>query len=816
MQLNVEQKKIIESKPNGHILVKGVAGSGKTTVAVHRIPLLLSNYCYAKDDRVLMITFNKSLAKYVKYIYDNIQKEKELEQMNLIESDNNDKFDIKTIDALMYRYFMIYKKKFKNETLEIASTTEINNILLEAIAIVNKIYPKVKLLSQRNLSFIREEIIWIKACNYSEIEVYQNVDRLGRISRKSTDGPQKLRKNSEQRESIFKVLEIYNERLRKINKIDFQDMALLALECVKERKIVKYTHILIDESQDLTKVQLEFIKELYNEKSYSSITFVADIAQSIYPQAWLTKNRSFASIGFDMKGKSTALSKNYRTTTQIAQAAYSLIQNDIEIIDDDNFVKPSLIDKQGSYPVARIFRSKKEEAEYISSLINNNLNKDYSLRDIAIIARKKEQLTEMKNFLDEFKIPGTIFDTKDEFDFEDNSVKLVTMHSIKGLEFKVVIIVGLNSRIMPLNSVANEIEDEDVVESRDRKLLYVGMTRATEKLFITCDGRPSKFIGEISYKYLKPSITANFRRVNRINIEDYKFKEKIIDLYSEEEKIRQWVIKELLETYKYKEELIEIEKPVNIGSLLGFVDIALNIYKNKVKIPYIMIEVKRWGSGIERALEQLKSYMSTSQTVQYGIATDGNEIVIIDKQGEEINDIPEFNSSMLPSSIESYEYINLKDNRKIEFICDSDIPNEIYVSNEVNEDIEEDVRKVPVFNEIAAGKPILINDSLADTFYIPNLWTRSFQDIFLLKIKGDSMINKNINNGDYILINKQSSANIGDIVAVDIDGNATLKTYKTMGGKILLIPENDEYEPIILDQDQLSIIGVAVGIIKRV
>ena len=68
-----------------------------------------------------MIIFNKSLAKYVKYIYNNIQKEKELEQMNLIESDNNDKLDIKTIDALMYRYFMIYKKKVKNDNLEIAS-----------------------------------------------------------------------------------------------------------------------------------------------------------------------------------------------------------------------------------------------------------------------------------------------------------------------------------------------------------------------------------------------------------------------------------------------------------------------------------------------------------------------------------------------------------------------------------------------------------------------------------------------------------------------------------------------------------------------
>lgn len=97
MQLNVEQKRIIEAKPNGHVLVKGVAGSGKTTVAVHRIPLLLSNYCHAKDDKVLMVTFNKSLTRYVEYIYNKIQKEKESEQLTLLYQDNGNKLEIKTI-----------------------------------------------------------------------------------------------------------------------------------------------------------------------------------------------------------------------------------------------------------------------------------------------------------------------------------------------------------------------------------------------------------------------------------------------------------------------------------------------------------------------------------------------------------------------------------------------------------------------------------------------------------------------------------------------------------------------------------------------
>lgn len=65
---------------------------------------------------------------------------------------------------------------------------------------------------------------------------------------------------------------------------------------------------------------------------------------------------------------------------------------------------------------------------------------------------------------------------------------------------------------------------------------------------------------------------------------------------------------------------------------------------------------------------------------------------------------------------------------------------------------------------------------------MPSDWVGNSNELFILKIKGDSMINKNINDGDYVVINKQNAADIGDIVAVDIEGNATLKTYKTMGG----------------------------------
>ena len=108
-----------------------------------------------------------------------------------------------------------------------------------------------------------------------------------------------------------------------------------------------------------------FLKEILNPKSFGSILFIGDTAQSIYHQSWIGSGRSFATIGFNMKGRSNSLSKNYRTTTQISQAAYSLIRSCREIVEDENFVEPALLDKQGDYPVYKAFASESAQAAYL-------------------------------------------------------------------------------------------------------------------------------------------------------------------------------------------------------------------------------------------------------------------------------------------------------------------------------------------------------------------------------------------------------------------------------------------------------------------
>ena len=279
----------------------------------------------------------------------------------------------------------------------------------------------------------------------------------------------------------------YTEHMKRLGYIDFKDMALMALEEASLGVDQKYTHILIDESQDLTRSQLQFLQLLYGGKDYSSLMFIADTAQSIYSHSWLTKGRSFTSIGFDMKGKSNILAKNYRTTTQIAQASYSLLENDLEIVGDENYVTPSLIDKQGAYPVCKCFPNMQEEARYIVAEIKDNLLAHYKLQEIAIISKNKNQQQAMKDLIEQAGVPCVTVD-RDNGNFMDESIKLLTMHSVKGLEFKVVIIIGLNDGIIPYISF-NGIENESMQELTDRKLLYVGMTRANDLLYNLIRGR---------------------------------------------------------------------------------------------------------------------------------------------------------------------------------------------------------------------------------------------------------------------------------------------------------------------------------------
>ncbi len=120
---------------------------------------------------------------------------------------------------------------------------------------------------------------------------------------------------------------------------------------------------------------------------------------------------------------------------------------------------------------------------------------------------------------------------------------------------------------------------------------------------------------------------------------------------------------------------------------------------------------------------------------------------------------------------------------------------------------------VPVVGRIAAGGPILAEERVEDVFPLPKQLVGE-GTLFLLEVKGDSMIEAAICDGDFVVVRQQPSANNGDIVAALLEDEATVKTFKRTDGQVWLLPHNPAYSPI--DGNQASILGKVVAVLRRV
>ncbi len=122
-----------------------------------------------------------------------------------------------------------------------------------------------------------------------------------------------------------------------------------------------------------------------------------------------------------------------------------------------------------------------------------------------------------------------------------------------------------------------------------------------------------------------------------------------------------------------------------------------------------------------------------------------------------------------------------------------------------------EIVNVPIIGTVAAGQPILAEENITDYFPVPPEYLTNNQT-FMLKVKGNSMINAGILYGDTIIVEQTNTAKNGDIVVALIEDSATVKTYYKENGHYRLQPENDTMEPIIVDD--LMIIGKVIGLFR--
>lgn len=127
--------------------------------------------------------------------------------------------------------------------------------------------------------------------------------------------------------------------------------------------------------------------------------------------------------------------------------------------------------------------------------------------------------------------------------------------------------------------------------------------------------------------------------------------------------------------------------------------------------------------------------------------------------------------------------------------------------------IDKEMINIPIVGSVAAGQPILAVENIEDRFPVPIDYFPSKNQMFMLEIKGESMIGCGIMNGDYIIVEQQPTADNGDIVVALIDDSATVKTFYKEDDHIRLQPENPSMEPIIVSD--CKILGKAVGLFRK-
>jgi len=242
----------------------------------------------------------------------------------------------------------------------------------------------------------------------------------------------------------------------------------------------QYQAVLIDEGHDFQPGWLKLVAQMVDPDT-NSLLLLYDDAQSIYERQ-RTRQFSFKSLGIQAQGRTTILKINYRNTRQILKVASSIAPELLKAEDNDDdgipLVQPVSCGREGHAPIVIRLPSLRDEAKEIAERLHAAHQEGRAWNDMAIICRRYAVMEECANALLQRQIPHQVRKGTGHFDPSADSIKIMTMHASKGLEFPLVALPGVGN--MP------ETGESEADEAR---LFYVAATRATETLFITLSGR---------------------------------------------------------------------------------------------------------------------------------------------------------------------------------------------------------------------------------------------------------------------------------------------------------------------------------------
>ena len=461
--LHPTQRKIVQKEYSGAARVLGGAGTGKTVVAMHRAKHL-ANKCDGQQ-KILMTTFTANLAADIR---ENLRKICNLEELRRIE--------VIHLDAWVNQYL-----REAGFTAQIAYDEVIDSLWDKAILLANNDLPY-------DSSFYKEE--WNRIVIAQEtltLETYAKAVRNGRGTRL----------DRKKRMQVWKVFEHYQNlmkenQVRDINTAMYESTKLLQSAGKRSR----YKHIIVDEGQDFSDNAYRLLRALAGEEHSDDIFIVGDSHQRIY-----RNHPTLSKCGINVRGRSSILKINYRTTEEIRKYAFGLLNG---IAFDDLDEGADLGDKcqsltHGEKPIFKNFSNANDEFDFLLNEIKQLKGNEVLLTDICVVARTKKLVEDYIALFTKAGIKAYAIKRNKADDRSFDGLRIATMHRVKGLEFKYVFIVAVNNRIVPLISAINKTDAVSESESiaSEKCLLYVAMTRAQKGVYITSYGRRSEFLGKV-------------------------------------------------------------------------------------------------------------------------------------------------------------------------------------------------------------------------------------------------------------------------------------------------------------------------------
>lgn len=474
LKLDPEQEKLRDGITNGPTLVKGGPGTGKSTLALYQVQKLYNLGCKS----ILFTTYTNALVNYSEQL---------LTQL-LGKSPKECGVDVLTVDSLTYHY---YKQRYgeanfaKPEQALNYLETALHSTQIPAKNVFDR-QVQLQTLQRLGISYLLEEILdVIEAWGISSLEEYLATNRQGRG----------VPLRSQTREAIWAVYQTWRQRMAQNRLITWQQLRRLALEYVLTLPQKPYEAILIDEAQDLSPVALRFLLALV--PSFTKVYLTADASQSLYQRGF-----SWKQVHTDLKvsGRTLTLRRNYRNTQQIVTACANILEE--TGAGDDECLQILSSPYQGNLPTLLLADSTDKQVQAIGEFFTAAAKQfRLTIYGGAVLCPNYQVGQDIARRLTKCGWEA-VFVSGKEINLNARKIKVLTLHSAKGLEFPFVAVVGLQEGMLPRIN-ANVPQDEVAATlNEQRRLFYVGCTRAMRALTVVGSKKsPSQFLNSLSPSY---------------------------------------------------------------------------------------------------------------------------------------------------------------------------------------------------------------------------------------------------------------------------------------------------------------------------